>query len=54
MKKNIENFNDKGKYHGYQEWYIENSIRFRCNYKNGRNIGYIEWHNINFTIYNIK
>jgi hypothetical protein len=49
MKKEIETLNKKYQWHGYQEWYwINNGIRFRgCN-KNGKRIGYMEWHNSNW------
>ena len=49
MKKEIETLNEKYQWHGYQEWYwIKDGIRFRGCYKNGKRIGYMEWHNSNW------
>jgi hypothetical protein len=42
MKKNIENFNDKGEHHGYQEWYDNHGLWLRGNHKNHKPIGYTE------------
>jgi hypothetical protein len=44
--KDIKNYNDKGKEHGYQEWwrYIDSTIQLRGNMKNGDCIGYVEDH----------
>ena len=40
---NIRTKNEKGKEHGYQEWYVDNDILwYRGNYKNGLEIGYTE------------
>ena len=49
MNKNITNFNHKGQYHGYQEWYYMRTIMklwYRGNMKNGNFIGYTEDHHI--------
>ena len=54
MKKEIENKNDKGQYHGYQEWYLSNRIYIRSTFKNGLEIGYGEWHYDKETIFYIK
>ena len=54
MKKDIENINDKGEYHGYQEWYYNNELGLRGYYKNNKSIGYIEWHDNAVTTYYIK
>ena len=55
MKKEIINKNDKFQLHGYQEWYsVNNRIRFRGCYKNGKRIGYTEWHHNKETGYHIK
>jgi hypothetical protein len=41
----IENKNTIGEYHGYQEWYwMDNTLFFRGNGKNGQSIGYCENH----------
>ncbi len=53
MKTNITNRNKNNQHHGYQEWYTGNSISFRGIFKYNKTIGYIEWHNIEFTVYNI-
>jgi len=45
MKKTIRNKNTKGQRHGYQEWYWDNELSYRGNFKNGRLIGYSESHN---------
>jgi hypothetical protein len=45
--KDIDNYNTKYQRHGYQEWYHymnKPKIKVRCNYKNGQEIGYEEWH----------
>jgi hypothetical protein len=36
--------NNKGKYHGYQEWYRNGKIILRGNAKNDQEIGYQESH----------
>lgn len=43
MKENIDNYNAKEQYHGYQEWYdyMDNLWHRGC-YKNDLPIGYIE------------
>lgn len=42
--KNITNYNSKGEYHGYQEWYSNSkNILIRSNYKNHKPIGYEEY-----------
>jgi hypothetical protein len=47
MKEDIVNHNEKGLHHGYQEWYDENGIWYRGNFKNDAPIGYTEsnWNN---------
>jgi len=47
--KQIINYNTEGEYHGYQKWYWDNKLWFRCNFKNGRRIGYMERHGIKQT-----
>ena len=44
--KEIKNYNDKGQFHGYQEWYWYNNDKlwFRGNFKNKILIGYNENH----------
>lgn len=44
MKKDIENKNQKGQFHGYQEWYNSSGISFRSTCKNNLYIGYHESH----------
>lgn len=48
IKKGIDNKNDKGEFHGYNEWYLLTLTSYptRANYKNGEEIGYEEdaWH----------
>ena len=41
-EKTIETINDKGYYHGYQEWYSSggNKLWLRGMYKNGEPLGY--------------
>lgn len=46
MKKEIETFNEKGEFHGYQEWYElynTNNPWFRGCFKHGKVIGYSEY-----------
>jgi hypothetical protein len=44
MTKDIRNKNNKGQSHGYQEWYGDNKLVLRGNFKNGNRIGYEELH----------
>jgi hypothetical protein len=44
MKKSIRNYNSKGEYHGYQEWYLNGKLQLRCMIKNDTLYGYSEWH----------
>jgi len=52
--KDIENFNSKGEFHGYQEVYWLRFRWYRGFKKNGKQIGYQEWHGVKETIYYIK
>ena len=54
MNKDIINKNDKRQWHGYQEWYVNNKLWFRCNYKNDKINGYIEWYGIKQTKFYIR
>ncbi len=57
MNKNITNYNHKGQYHGYQEWYYMRTImKLRCrgNYKNDKPVGYSEWHGVEKTRFYIR
>jgi len=46
MNKNIEPYNDKGKPHGYWEYYWDNGeLAFKCIYINGELNGFVELHN---------
>lgn len=40
--RDIRTKNEKGHEHGYQEWYIDNELWYRGNYKHGEEIGYAE------------
>jgi len=45
MKKNIRNYNDRCKFHGYQELYDTNGVlSYRGTANNGYGIGYSESH----------
>ncbi len=52
--KQIRNYNDKGSYHGYQQWYYDDKLWFRGNSKHGLNLGYIENHTVKRTTFVIK
>ena len=54
MNKEIHNYNDKGDYHGYNEWYLTDKIWARGNYKNGKVIAYHEFHCGIKTLFYIK
>ena len=54
MNKDIENKNNKGERHGYQEWYIDNLMFYRGYYKNNEYHGYQEWHIFKQIKYYIK
>lgn len=53
-KKNIESKNNKGQYHGYQEWYEHSKLYCRTNTKNGLAIDYNEYHDMKITRFFIK
>ena len=53
MNKNIITTNEKGQYHGYQEYFDSGKLGYRINLKNNYMIGYSENHrtkNTNFYI----
>ena len=52
--KDITNFNSKGQWYGYQEWYCDNELWFRGNMKFNLKTGYIEYHWTKQTEYNIR
>jgi hypothetical protein len=55
-KKDIDpilHFNKNGKFHGYQEWYSLDDIWLRGVFKNDDEIGYLEDHITNETIFYI-
>jgi hypothetical protein len=56
MKKDIENYNDKGQLHGYQVRYGKPTswLMVRGNSKNNFDIGYQEYHCHNKTEYYIR
>ena len=54
MKKDIENINDKGEYHGYVELYWANTVELRGKYYHGVEIGYEEWHHSQQTNFYIR
>ena len=52
--RDIINTNNKGKLHGYNEWYWNSGkLRFKGNFKNNFVIGYHEWHIYKQTSYKI-
>ena len=51
--KNIRTRNSNGELHGYQEWYSDNKIYCRGDFKNHLFIGYFENHNYKVTKYYI-
>jgi hypothetical protein len=42
MNKDIDNYNDKGEHHGYQQWYDIHGLWYRGTWKNDKPIGYTE------------
>ena len=52
-KKDIDPTDKNGKYHGYQEWYSLDDIWVRGVFKNDDEIGYLEDHITNETIFYI-
>ncbi len=43
--KEIENINNKGEYHGYQEWYFFNGqLMCKCFFNNGIKVNYQEYY----------
>jgi len=58
--KEIDPKNDKGDWHGYQEWYWDDNywcdgvIWVRAVMKNGNDVGYTERHRIQTTNYYIR
>ena len=54
MKQDIDNYNDKGQRHGYQELYNNNKLILRIKMYNGNLNGYYENHIIKHTTYNIR
>ena len=46
-KEEIVQCNQKGEYHGYQQWHHQNdnhTLKLRGVFKHGLEIGYEEWH----------
>jgi len=58
MINDIINYNPKGQDHGYHEFYMikknKQVLCYRCNWKNGQEIGYDEWHDEYLTQFFIK
>ena len=54
FKEDIDNKNDKGEWHGYNEWYFNDSYMVRANFKNNDKIGYAESHYYKHTRYYIR
>jgi len=54
QNKDIKTFNDKGEYHGYQEWYDNNKPFLRCMAKNSKVVGYSEWYESKQTMFIIR
>ena len=53
--KDIMPKNSKGEYHGYQERYNYNGkLTIRVVYKNGKEVGYEEWHELKKTTLYIR
>jgi hypothetical protein len=53
--KDIGSVNDKGQYHGHQEWYLPSGgLELRGNMKNSDEIGYEEWHRYEETNFYIR
>ncbi len=55
--RDIINTNNKGKLHGYNEWYwgeLRNKLLIRVNWKNDKCIGYEESHSIKKTNFYIR
>ncbi len=52
--KDIDPTDKNGKYHGYQEWYSLDDIWVRGVFKNDDEIGYLEDHITNETIFYIR
>ena len=53
--KDIGEINDKGNYHGYQEWYLPSGgLELRGKFINGYEIGYEEWHSYQETNFYIR
>jgi hypothetical protein len=44
MIEEIESRNDKGDYHGYQQWYDKGMLTLRGTMKNNLEVGYEEFH----------
>jgi len=51
--KDIDPKNDKGQFHGYQEWYWFDNLWLRIVMKNNMDVGYEENHHNRKTIYHI-
>ncbi len=46
--RDIENYNSKGLYHGYQEWYFSNgNIGLKCYFNNDIEVDYEERYRLN-------
>ena len=50
---NIITKNSNGEYHGYHEWYYNNKLIYRGNFKNNECIGHSEYHWCKHIIYYI-
>ena len=53
-KRDIDPRNKNGDFHGYQEWYYDNSLWLRCNYVHDEPKGYEDDHHKETTTYYIR
>jgi len=53
-KKDIEETDSNGLYHGYQEWYMYGKLSSRLLMKHGDEIGYEEYHGAKSTNFYIR
>jgi hypothetical protein len=44
MTPSIRNRNSRGEYHGYQQWYMLNTLALRGTWINNQSTGYVEYH----------
>ena len=55
IKKAITPFDNKGRFHGYHEWYdTKGNLRLRTNFKHDNPMGYEEYHGATETRFYIR